>query len=117
MFAIAGIIFAIVAPFYVHKNAKQTGQAILFWTFMSILAGVVSQIIIPVVIWFSLGVSWEVRGSTFKAVQEETQLFTVPVSVVALFLTAVGHFSIMKKVTTLNEDNIENNMPPPPTFE
>lgn len=109
---ILGLVFAIAAPFFVYRNAKQNGHNPILWTLLAFAVGIGLQIIPPLFVGIVLGVVWVSQGRSAEEIQQSLQTPAVITSVVSLALSVAGVLLIMRHVNTVR-DNDESYLPPP----
>lgn len=117
MLGIIGLIYVIVAPFFVYRNAKQNGHNAIFWTLLAVAVGVGLQLIIPLLIGIVLGVVWVIQGYSAEEIQQSMQTPSLIFGVIALVLSVVGVQLIMRRVNTVRDIEPAYPQPPqPPNF-
>lgn len=113
MFGILCLIFVIVAPFFVYRNAKQNEHNPVFWTLLSVTLGIGFQFIIPFFIGIVFGLYWVNQGYSAEAIQQSFQGPANVIELICLFLSIVGIFLIFRRVSAIR-DFPELHLPAPP---
>ena len=117
MLGILGLIFVIVAPIFVYRNAKQNGHNAIFWTLAAIGLVVGLQIIIPLLIGIVLGVLWVNQGYSAAEIQSSLETPSMILGLVSLVLSIGGVLLIMRHVNTVRDAQESYPLPPtPPNF-
>lgn len=117
MIGILGLIFVIVAPIFVYRNARQNGHNAVLWTLLAICIGVGFQVIIPLLIGFALGVIWVNQGYTAAEIQASLETPSIILGVTSLILSIGGILLIMRHVNTIRDIKEDYPTPPaPPNF-
>jgi MFS family permease len=112
MFGLLGLIFVVVAPFFIYRTAKQTGHNAIFWSLAAFGVGFGMQIVIPFLIGIFMSIVLLATGRSVEETQEMIFGLSFVIGIVCLFLSIVGVFLIMRKVSSISED--ESFVPPPP---
>jgi hypothetical protein len=115
MLGIFGLIFIIVAPFIIYKNAKQNGHNAIFWTLLGVAAGLGVQIVIPLVFGFVYAIVKVAQGSSEDEIQKAIEGPSLIIGIACLILSVVGVLLIMSRVNRIHEEKSFINPPPPPT--
>lgn len=117
MIGILGLIFAIVAPFFVYRNARQNGHNPVLWMLLALVAGVGLQLVIPLTIGILLGVIWIRQGYSAEEIQQSIQAPSSIFGVISLILSVTGIFLIMRNVNIVRDLPTTYPTPPePPDF-
>lgn len=117
MLGIIGLIFVIVAPIFVYRNAKQNGHNAVLWTLVAFGIGIGLQIIIPFIVGIVLGVIWVNQGFFPAEIQEKLQTPATILGLISLFLSVIGVLLVMRHVNTVRDVKESHPLPPtPPDF-
>lgn len=116
MVGILGLIFVIVAPFFIYRTAKQNGHKPFFWALTAFGLGFGVQLIIPLLFGIMFGVIFTVAGRSVEEIREMAIGPASVVSLICLVLSVVSVFMIMRKVSAISEDKSFTPPPPPNSF-
>ena len=114
MLGIVGLVFIIVAPFFVYRNAKQNGHHPVFWTLLALGVGIGLQIVLPLVVGIVIGVVLVSQGQSEAEIQQALQTPATIMGVVTLVLSVGGILLIMRRVNTVRDIPVSQPPPPPP---
>ncbi len=114
MLSIFGLIVIIVIGVFTFRTAKENGRKAGLWTFAAIGAGIVIQIIIPMIIAVIAVIYMAMTGSSEAELRNFDPGWLTWVSIIFILLGTVAAILILRHVSKIPED--ENlTMPPPPT--
>ncbi len=115
MLGIFGLIFAIVAPFFIYRTAKQNGRNAIFRALLTLVVGVGIQIVIPLLIGVVIALVMFAQGFSEYQIQQAVQPYTLIIGILCLVLSIVGIFLIMNQVNKVPTEESFINPPAPPT--
>lgn len=115
MIGILGIVFVIVAPFFVYRSAKQNGHKPVFWALVALAVGIGFQVILPMIVGIILAIVLVSTGTSPTAVEATIQGYSLVIGIPCLVLSFVGVFLVARHVSKVKE--IDATAPPaPPEF-
>lgn len=115
MIGIIGIIFIIVAPFFVYRVAKQNGHKPIFWALIALAVGIGFQIIVPIIVGIILAVVLVSTGTSPNAIEATIQGYSLIIGLPCLILSFVGVFLVIQHVRKVKQVNA-TAPPAPPEF-
>ena len=115
---ILGIIFVIVATYFIFKTAKENGRNPLGWALTAFGVGIGMQFIIPIILSIVVAFIFMATGTRADQLPVVIQTPSTIITFVCLGLSLVGVFMILRHISTHREEpEIDDPPPPPPTFD
>ena len=116
MLSILGLVAVIIAAYYIYKTAKETNRNAVGWALLTFVVGFGLQIIFPVVILIIITIAMAVSGKRLTNIDELPWSVDTIISLVVLAASFIGIWLIMRRVSTIPDDEIFTAPPSPPTF-
>jgi len=114
MLGIFGLIFVIVAPFFIYRSAKQNERNAIFWAVLALVVGLGIQIVLPLLVGMIIAIVMFAQGSSEAEIQSAIEGPAIIIGIFSLVFSVVGVLWIMKHVNTIPEQESFISPPPPP---
>ena len=116
MLSILGLIAVFIAAYFVYKSARDTGRNAAGWSLLTVAVGIGMQIVLPVFIFFVIAAVMAISGKPLRHIDDLPFGTTLIVSILGLAASIVGIWLIMRRVSTIPDDESFVSPPAPPTF-
>ncbi|MCY7375635.1 MAG: hypothetical protein LH472_06645 [Pyrinomonadaceae bacterium] len=116
MLSILGFIAVFIATYYIYKTAEDTGRNAVGWALLTFAVGFGLQIIFPVIILIMITIGMSVSGKRLTNTEQLPWSVDTIISLTGLAASFVGIWLIMRRVSTIPEDESFAAPPAPPTF-
>jgi len=113
MLTIIGLIFVIVATFFTYKTAKTNGRTGL-WALATFGIGIALQIVLPVLVGIIVAVYYVAMGLPTEDLSRSIEGAALSLGFVALILSFVGMFLVLRHVIQPLDEPLDLLPPPPP---
>ena len=117
MLSILGLIAIFIATYYIYKTAKDTGRNAVGWGLLTFGIGFGLQIILPAIILIIIALIMTISGKRLNNVDELPFGINLIISLLGLAGSFVGIWLIMRRVSTIPEDEVFVAPPSPPNFD
>ena len=114
MLGILALIAVFISAYYAYKTANGTGRSGPLWALATLGVGLGCQIVLPVLVGLILGIVYVVTGTPVSDLQQKIAGITMIISFVALFLSFVGIWLVLRHISKIPEDRPGTPIPPPP---
>jgi chromate transport protein ChrA len=112
--SIIGIVFVIVATYFVYKNANDYGRNAPLWAVITFFVGIGLQWVFPIIMVILLGIILLLTGSSQMQVESSLMFYAGFVGIGSLVLSAVAVLLILKFVSKMPEEKSFVKPPSPP---
>jgi hypothetical protein len=112
---IIGIVLVVVSTILIYRAAKQNGHNAVKWTVISAVAGTALELVIPIIAGVIIASMWVAQGKTLNKIQEDILVPGLIIGIACLVLNVAVVALIMKKVSTVVDDQASVAAPPAPT--
>lgn len=116
MLSILGLIAVFIATYYVYKTAKDTRRNAAVWALLTFAVGFGLQIVFPVLVLMVIAVAMTISGKRLNNVDELPWSLDTIIGLSGLVISFVGIWLILRRVSTIPDDEIVDTPPKPPTF-
>jgi len=113
---ILGLLAVFIATYYIYKTAKDTNRNAVGWALLTFAVGFGLQIIFPVLIIIIITIAMTVSGKRLTNIDELPWSVGTIISLAGIAVSFVGIWLIMRRVSTIPDDEIFTAPPSPPTF-
>lgn len=117
MIGIIALISVFVAAYFAYKTANDTGRSGPLWALATLGVGLGLQIVVPTLMGVVLAVIYMALGTPVDQLQDAITGPASVIGLVALVLSFVGIWLILKHVSKLPEETASESVPPPPRFD
>ena len=117
MLSILGFIAVFIAAYFVYKTAKDTGRNAVGWALLTLAVGFGLQIILPTIIFIIIAIVTRVPGEPLKNIDQLPFSVEIIITLTGLAASFVGIWLIMRRVSTISEEESFVAPPAPPTFD
>ncbi len=117
MLVILGFIAVIIAAYYIYKTAKDTRRNAVGWALLTLAVGFGLQIIFPAIIIIVIAVVMNVSGKPLTNIDQLPWSVGIIIYLIGLAVSFVGIWLIMRRVSTIPDEESFVAPPPPPTFD
>lgn len=114
MLSILGIVAIVVIAIQVYKTAVGTERNAPLWTVVSVLIGIGLQFVVPLLIGIAIALYLLATGTAPENIEMEMFGVAIIINIVAIVLSIVGMYLVMKHVSRVKDDDPAANAPPPP---
>ena len=116
MLSILGLIAVFIATYYIYKTAKDTGRNAVGWGLLTFGIGIGLQIVLPALILIIIAIVMSVSGKRLTNIDDLPWGLDLIISVFGFAASFVGIWLIMRRVSTISDDEVFAAPPSPPTF-
>lgn len=116
MLSILGFIAVLIATYYIYKTAKDTNRHASGWALLTFAVGFGLQIIFPVVILIIIAFAMAILGKPLNNIGQLPWSMETIIGLSGLAVSFVAIWLIMRRVSTIPDDEIFDAPPTPPTF-
>ena len=116
MLSILGLIAVFISAYFIYKTAKDTNRNAFGWSLLTVAVGIGLQIILPGLIFFIIAAVMAISGNPISDVDDLPFGTTMIVSILGLAASIVGIWLIMRRVSTIPDEEYFAAPPSPPTF-
>lgn len=113
MLSILGFIAIFIATYYIYKTAKDTNRNAIGWALLTFAVGFGLQIVLPSIILIAIVVAMTISGKRLTNVDELPWSADIIISLFGLAASFVGIWLIMRRVSTISDEEVFNAPPPP----
>ncbi|MDQ2746956.1 MAG: hypothetical protein M3T96_06830 [Acidobacteriota bacterium] len=117
MITILGFIAVFIAAYFIYKAAKDTGRNAVGWALMTLAVGFGLQIFLPVIIVFIIALGMAISGKPLTSIEQLPWSLDMIITLIGWVLSFVGIWLIIRRVSTIPEDESFIAPPSPPTFD
>lgn len=118
MLILLGLIMIGLFAFFVMRTASDNGYSALLWTPLCVVIGIVCQFGLPICVGIVIAIVFLIRGIPISKMNEAISFTTdLTISIIALGLSVVGMWLVLRHVAKIPDEVYPDEIPPPPTFD
>ncbi len=117
MLSILGLIAVFIAAYFIYSSARDTERNAFGWSLLTVAVGIGMQIILPGIIFVVIAAIMAILGKPIRDVDDLPFGTTMIVSILGLAASIVGIWLIMRRVSTIPDEENFAAPPSPPTFD
>lgn len=117
MLSILGLIAVFIATYYIYKTAKDTNRNAVGWALLTFAVGIGLQIILPAIIIIVIAIAMTASGKRLTSIDQLPWSADIIISLIGLAASFVGIWLIMRRVSTIPDEESFAAPPSPPTFD
>jgi hypothetical protein len=114
---ILGFITICIAAYFTYKTAKDTNRNALGWALLTFAVGFGLQIIFPVIILIIITIAMRISGKPLTNIDQLPWSLGTIIYLIGIAVSFVGIGLILRRVSTIPDDETFIAPPPPPKFE
>ncbi|MCU1290468.1 MAG: hypothetical protein JWN60_2697 [Acidobacteria bacterium] len=117
MISVVAFIAVIIAAYFVYKSAKDTNRNAVGWALLTFAVGVGLQIVFPAMILIVITVVMSISGKPLTNIDELPWSLGTIIGLTGVIVSFIGIWLILRRVSTIPDEEIFNVPPPPPSSE
>jgi len=117
MISILGLIAVFIATYYIYKTAKDTNRNAVGWALLTLAIGFGLQIVFPAIILIIIAAGMMASGNLLTNVEQLPWSMETIIALMGLAASFAGIWLIMRRVSTIPEDESFVSPPQPPSFD
>ncbi len=117
MLSILGFITVFIATYYIYKTAGDTNRNAVGWALLTFAVGFGLQIIFPILIVFFIAAAMAVSGKPLTNIEQLPWSMDIIIVLIGWAVSFVGIWLIMRRVSTIPDEENFAVPPSPPTFD
>lgn len=116
MLTLLGFIAVFTATYYIYKTARDTGRSAVGWALLTLAVGFGLQIIFPAIILIVIAIAMSVSRKPLTNIDQLPWSLDIIISLIDLSASFIGIWLIIRRISTIPDDEVFDAPPSPPTF-